>query len=189
MQRLDDVSFDKIVQFLTIREFFVTSQISKNFNTKLKKYKTLKRPFFIMMRYSDRLDEFVKLNIYDLPLSYFTDFEKTPKLWKSQELAITILKSHTNPCRLFHMIVVPFMFKDCVNVKKSKISLVKYDKLLIEEAIESNDLDNGLHFLSSQISHSIYYLTKILCRHQFCKEYMTNEDMYLKQFMSESKTF
>jgi hypothetical protein len=123
MQRLDDVSLDKIVQFLTIREFFTCCHISRFLNTKLTKYKTLKRPFFIMMRYSDLKDEYVKLNRYDLPFSYRKDFEETPKLWKSQELALIILKSHTQPCRLFYMIAVPFMFKDCVNVKKTRISL------------------------------------------------------------------
>ncbi len=46
MQNLDNVSLDQVIQFLTIREFFATSQSCSFLNKKCLMYKSMKTPFF-----------------------------------------------------------------------------------------------------------------------------------------------
>jgi hypothetical protein len=112
--------------------------------------------------------EYVKLNQFHITSIVFEDFKESSKnLWKNQEFAISIIKSSTKPCSYSYISAIPIMFKDCINVKKGKINLAKYDRILVEEAIETNNF------------------TKISSKHIFCKKYYKKENMYMAQLTRE----
>ncbi len=117
-----------------------------------------------MMRFFWK-EEYRKLKNYDLPVSH--SWKEQRKIWQDQTLAICILLSKTFVCKDFYMVAIPVMFKNCFDVRKQRVCLAKYDKMLVEQAIATNDFS---HFAS---------------QHENCKEYCRKHDVYMQELTIE----
>jgi hypothetical protein len=169
MQNLDDVSLHHVIEYLTIKDFCMSYLSSRYMNLKLQKYKRLKQPFFVLIKWVDWRESYRKLNRFDLKLDVFKKFRLLDRknLWKNQDLVKFILRSNETPCDDLELVPIPYMFRDCFQASKKKISLAKYDKLLIQRAIKTNDT------------------SQIIEQHQFLEFYLQKTDMYMNDLQVE----